>query len=91
MGTVKEVIDLHPLKEKFETFRWETYEVNGHDHHALKNIFIKAQNLNGKPKVIIAHTIKGKGISFMEGKLLWHYKSPSEAQFNEANNELNQL
>jgi transketolase len=89
LGTVKEVIDLHPLKEKFEAFRWETYEVDGHDHQALKSIFKKAQNLNGKPKVIIAHTVKGKGVSFMENKLLWHYKSPSEAQFNEANNELN--
>jgi len=89
LGTVKEVIDLYPLKEKFEAFRWETYEVDGHDHRALKNIFTKAQELNGKPKVIIAHTTKGKGISFMENKLLWHYKSPSEEQFNEAINELN--
>jgi len=89
LGTVKEVIDLHPLKEKFEAFRWKTYEVDGHDHQALKDIFTKAQDLNSKPKVIIAHTIKGKGISFMEDKLLWHYKSPSEAQYNEAINELN--
>jgi len=89
LGTVKEVIDLHPLKEKFEAFRWETYEVNGHEYQALKDIFNNAQASNGKPKVIIAHTVKGKGISFMEDKLLWHYKSPSEAQFNEAINELN--
>ena len=51
--------------------------------------FIKAQNLNGKPTVIIANTVKGKGVSFMEDKLLWHYKSPSETQFKEAINELN--
>ncbi|MBW8327120.1 MAG: transketolase [Prolixibacteraceae bacterium] len=89
LGTVKEVIDLHPLKEKLEAFRWEVYEVNGHDHQVLKSTFEKARDLNGKPKVIIANTIKGKGISFMEDKLLWHYKSPSEAQYNEAINELN--
>ena len=89
LGTVKEVIDLHPLKDKFEAFRWETYEIDGHDHLALKDVFAKTKYLNGKPKVIIAHTVKGKGISFMEDKLLWHYKSPSEAQFNEAVNQLN--
>ena len=89
LGSVKDVIDLNPLKDKFAAFRWETFEVDGHDHLALKNAFVKAQNLNGQPKVIIAHTIKGKGISFMEDKLLWHYKSPSKEQFNEAINELN--
>ncbi len=89
LGTVKEVIDLGPLKQKFEAFRWEVYETDGHDHLSLKDIFIKAQNLNGKPTVIIANTVKGKGVSFMEDKLLWHYKSPSETQFKEAINELN--
>lgn len=89
LGSVKDVIDLNPLKDKFTAFRWDTFEVNGHDHLALKEVFLKVLNSNGKPKVIIAHTIKGKGISFMEDKLLWHYKSPSEEQFNEAINELN--
>lgn len=89
MGWVKDVIDLNPLKDKFTAFRWEAFEVDGHDHQALKNIFIKVQDLNGRPKIIIAHTIKGKGVSFMENKLLWHYKSPSEKQFNEAIKELN--
>jgi transketolase len=89
LGSVKDVIDLNPLKDKFSAFRWETFEVDGHNHQALKDIFIKAKDINGKPKVIIAHTTKGKGISFMENKLLWHYKSPSEEQFNEAINELN--
>lgn len=89
LGSVKDIIDLNPLEAKFTAFRWETFEVDGHDHQALKDIFMKAQYLNGKPKVIIAHTIKGKGISFMEDKLLWHYKSPSNEQLNEAINELN--
>lgn len=89
LGTVKEVIDLHPLKEKFESFKWETDEIDGHDHQALKDIFKKVQSLNGKPKVIIAHTVKGKGVSFMENELLWHYKSPNEEQFIDALNQLN--
>ena len=89
LGTVKEVIDLSPLKDKFQSYRWETYEIDGHDHKALNDIFTEVQDLNGKPKVIIAHTVKGKGISFMEHKLLWHYKSPSKEQFNKALLELN--
>jgi transketolase len=68
----------------------DTFEINGHDHLALKNIFLKVRKLNGKPKVIIANTIKGKGISFMENRLLWHYKSPSQEQLDLAINELNE-
>jgi transketolase len=88
LGTIKDVIDLYPLKEKFESFRWETYEVDGHDYEALDDVFNKTKVSNGKPKVVIAHTVKGKGVSFMEDKLLWHYKSPSQAEFEEANNQL---
>ena len=51
----------------------------------------KSMQSNNKPKVVIAHTIKGKGIDFMENKLLWHYKSPSEKEFNEGMNQLNML
>jgi transketolase len=88
LGHVKEVIDIEPLIQKFESFRWETYETDGHDHEALKKTFLKCKELNKKPKVIIAHTVKGKGVSFMENKLLWHYKSPDEKQFSDANEEL---
>lgn len=88
LGSVKDVIELHPLKEKFEAFRWETYEVDGHDHNALKNVFEKVQYPNGKPKVIIAHTIKGKGVDFMENQLLWHYKSPNSIQLEDAINQI---
>jgi transketolase len=88
LGNVTDVIDLSPLRNKFTAFRWEVFEVDGHDHEALKNIFSEALNQNDKPKVIIANTIKGKGISFMEDKLLWHYKSPSEDQLRSALLEL---
>ena len=89
LGSVKDVIDLNPINEKFIAFRWETFEVDGHDHKALKDIFMKVQDINDKPKVVIAHTIKGKGISFMENQLLWHYKSPDKEQCIQAINELN--
>ena len=89
LGTIKEVLDLHPLKDKFTSFRWEVFEVDGHDHQEMKDIFKTTKILNGVPKVIIANTIKGKGVSFMEDKLLWHYKSPNEEQFNEALIQLN--
>jgi transketolase len=91
LGSVKDVIELSPLKEKFTAFRWETFEVDGHDHSGLKKAFASVNNLNNKPKVIIAHTIKGKGVSFMENKLLWHYKSPGEDQLKVAFKELEQL
>jgi transketolase len=88
LGSVADVLDLNPLKEKFYAFRWEVFEVDGHDHDSLREAFTKADNSNTKPKVIIAHTIKGKGISFMENKLLWHYKSPTIEQYNDALKEL---
>ena len=88
LGNVKDVIDLDPLRDKFMAFRWETYEVDGHDHKILGEVLTKAREINGKPKVIIANTIKGKGVSFMENKLLWHYKSPSKEQLESAIIEL---
>jgi transketolase len=89
LGTVKDVLDLKSLKEKFLAFRWETYEVDGHDHKQIKEVLLLATNTNDMPKVIIAHTIKGKGVSFMENKLLWHYKSPTQDQFDLAIQEIN--
>jgi len=88
LGSVKDVINLEPLIDKFKSFRWETFEVDGHNHDLLKTVFTNALELDGKPKVIVAHTVKGKGISFMENNLLWHYKSPSKDQLDEAIYEL---
>ena len=88
LGSVKDVIDLEPLINKFKSFRWETFEVDGHNHGLLKTMIMNATELNGKPKVIVAHTVKGKGISFMENKLLWHYKSPDNDQLHAAIKEI---
>lgn len=84
-GTVKEVLDMEPLTDKFRAFGWNVIEVNGHDHAGLLQAFnTKAE----QPKVIVAHTVKGNGISFMEGQLAWHYKSPSTEQMLAAYIEL---
>ncbi|MBL7733076.1 MAG: transketolase [Chitinophagaceae bacterium] len=82
-GTVNEVMGLEPLADKLRSFGWDTTEIDGHDHEALRKTFASAAE-SQKPVAVIAHTIKGKGVSFMEGKLEWHYKSPSSAQWQEA-------
>lgn len=87
-GTVEEVLGLEPLKEKFEAFGWETTEIDGHNHEAIRQAFARAGQPGNRPLCIVAHTVKGKGVSYMENKLLWHYRSPSEAEFQTALNEL---
>ncbi len=91
MGNVKDVIDLHPLKDKFLSFNWNVIEIDGHDFIQLNKGFSEIPIDVLKPTVIIAHTIKGKGVSFMENKLLWHYKTPSENEYLEALNQLESL
>ncbi len=82
-GTTAEVLNLEPLAKKFDAFGWNAIEVDGHNHEEIKLAFDNALS-SEKPAVIIAHTVKGKGVDFMENELLWHYKSPTEEQLNEA-------
>jgi len=83
-GTVKEVLDLEPFADKWAAFRWNVQSIDGHDHAAIAEAFAKVPLEAGKPSVIIAHTVKGRGVSFMEDKLLWHYRSPSKEQLDQA-------
>jgi transketolase len=76
LGTVKEVMDLDPLADKWRSFRWSVREIDGHDVDAISNALHAVPFEPGKPSCIIAHTVKGKGVSFMEDKLLWHYRAP---------------
>jgi transketolase len=85
LGRVEEILVLDPLRQKFEAFHWDVEEIDGHDHIAI-NQALKCPTQ--KPKVVIAHTIKGKGVSFMENNLMWHYKNPSSEQYAEALQEL---
>ena len=87
-GTVKEVLDLEPLAEKWRAFGWAVREIDGHDHVQIRNALSAVPFEAGRPSVIVAHTTKGKGVSFMEGKLAWHYKSPTDEQLAAALAEL---
>ncbi len=87
-GTVHEVLDTGDLKAKFEAFGMHTIEADGHSVAEVADAIDKAKACSGKPHVIIANTIKGKGISFMEGKNQWHGKTPNDEEFDLAFKEL---
>jgi transketolase len=79
-GSVAEVLPLDPLAAKWRAFGWAVREVDGHDHAQIAEALGALPFEPGKPSAIIAHTIKGKGVSFMEGQLAWHYKPPNAEQ-----------
>jgi transketolase len=87
-GRVEEILDLDPLADKLRSFRWSVKEVNGHDIQQLSETFGALPLEANKPTVVIAHTVKGKGISFMEDNLAWHYRSPTDEQLEIALKEL---
>ena len=84
-GRTNEVINQEPIIEKWRSFGWDVFEVNGHDFENLIKVFELPQK---GPKMIIAHTVKGKGVSFMEDRLEWHYRSPTKEQYEQALIEL---
>ena len=84
MGRSDEVTALAPLADKWRAFGWETTEVDGHDLAALATVLDAVPLATGKPTAIVAHTVKGKGVSFMEGDLEWHYRPPSESDLTRA-------
>lgn len=88
LGSVKEVLDLHPLPEKFRAFNWAVKEIDGHDHDAISRALRTLPFEPGKPSCLIAHTVKGKGVDFMEDKLLWHYRTPNAEQVKQALEQL---
>ena len=90
-GSVKEVLDTEPIGDKFCAFRWNVLEVNGHDFLDMRKTFTSIKKESGKPTVIIANTIKGRGISFMENQNKWHYKYPNEEEFQAAVRELENM
>jgi transketolase len=88
LGRVEEVLDLEPFADKWTAFRWAVREVDGHDVDALDKAFRELPFERGKPSCLIAHTVKGKGVSFMEDKLLWHYRIPQGDEYERAIAEL---
>ncbi len=87
-GTVEEVKTLGDLTAKWSSFGWKTIEIDGHDFEQIYNSFAEAMQFKRGPTVIIAHTIKGKGVSFMEDEVGWHCASPTDEQLEIAMKEL---
>jgi len=90
-GNTEKVMPLDPLNKKFEAFNFHVIELNGNDIQELIDGFEKAKTLKDKPVCIIANTIPGKGVSFMEGKHEWHGMPPNKEQAEKALKELNEL
>lgn len=87
-GWNREVMNLEPLAEKWKAFGWHTIEVNGHDPSQLITAFDEAKQVKGRPTAVIAHTIKGKGVSFMENNPEFHGRAPTAAEVERALEEL---
>jgi len=87
LTTVDKTLRIEPLADKFTAFGWSVMEVDGHDHAALLKALGAAPWIIGKPSVLIAHTTKGKGVSYMENKVEWHYRAPNAEQLAQALNE----
>ncbi len=90
MGNVSDIVNLEPFAERWRSFGWSVQEVDGHNVSALVNSLEAIPFTSGKPSCVIAHTIKGKGVSFMENTVLWHYRSPQGEEYDSAMLELNQ-
>ena len=87
-GKVKDVMDIDPLVEKLTAFKWNVIETDGHDVKKLEEAFGIAKEYKGKPTMIVAHTVKGKGVSFMENVCGWHGVAPNKTQLQAALSEL---
>ncbi len=88
LTTVENTLRLEPFAEKWRDFGWDVRSVDGHDPVALEKALREAAGEDGKPHMILAHTVKGKGISFMENNILWHYRTPQGEEYEAALKEL---
>lgn len=87
-GTIEEVMSSYPIDKKFESFGFNVISIDGHNIEEIKKAFKEARKTKNKPTCIIAKTIKGKGISFMENQVGWHGKAPNKEQYDKAMEEL---
>jgi transketolase len=88
LGPVPDTLTLEPFADKWRAFGWEVREVNGHDYTALHDNLSATPWARGKPSVLICHTTKGKGVSYMENTVMWHYRTAKGADFDKALAEL---
>jgi transketolase len=89
-GKTEVIMALEPMRERWEAFGWEVFDVQGNDMDDLITTFDNFDYSNAKPKLIIAHTTKGNGVSFMESGVKWHHGLPNEEQYNQAISEINE-
>ena len=87
-GAINDVMNSYPIDKKFESFGFNVINIDGHNFQGIEKALESAKNTKSKPTAIIAKTIKGKGVSFMENQVGWHGKAPSEEQYNQAIEEL---
>jgi transketolase len=87
-GRTEMIMNAESLGAKWTAFNWDVHEIDGHDFEEIDKAIQACQEMNGKPKLIIAKTIKGKGVSFMEDQAIWHGLPPTEEQLSEAISEI---
>ncbi len=90
-GKVEDVMNIYPIVDKFKSFGFETIQIDGHNITQIMEALGQARKIKGKPTVIIAKTIKGKGVSYMENQAGWHGKAPNEDEYKRAINELKNI
>ena len=90
-GPIDEVCSPYPIDKKFEAFNFHVINVDAHDFDALRAAFKEARETKGQPTAIIAHSLKGKGVSFMEGQVSWHGVAPNDEEYAKAMDDLNKI
>lgn len=90
-GYTKDVINLSPMAERWRAFGWDVYEINGHDPAAIAGTIAGLDVVAGAPHVLIAKTVFGKGVSFMESQIKWHYWPMSDVEYQQALNEIKEV
>ncbi len=88
LGHTRDVVDLEPFADKWTAFGWAVREINGHNLEEIETTLSSVPFETGRPSCVIAHTVKGKGVSFMEDELLWHYRNPQGEEYERALAEL---
>jgi transketolase len=91
LGHTSDIMEIEPFADKWKMFNWNTIEVDGHNIDEIRSCFKQFDNEQNKPSVMIAHTVKGKGVSFMEDTVLWHYRTPKDEEYENAIKEINNL
>ena len=88
LGYTQQVLNLSPMASRWQAFGWDVHEVNGHDVKAIEETVAGLNTSSGSPHVLVAHTVFGKGVSYMENQIKWHYMPMSDAEYQQALREI---